>query len=270
MNRPILPNDKEMGYPRVCAHRGFSKIAPENSLPAFGAAVALGAEEIEFDLRATKDDVIISLHDPSLERTSDGTGAEVDHTYEELLQYDFGYKFHEDFRGLKVITFEDILRKFAGLVIMNIHIQIRNVTEAHLKEIIALIRKYDCADYCYFMVSEEETLKKLQELAPDIARCAGEEWGKHPDYLLEKAVHTGCTKIQLFTPFFPRYEEEFRKDYLQDMVKKAHEKGISCNLCIADDPKLARYYLDSGVDTLLTNDFLKIAICCEEYRKKEQ
>ena len=52
-----------MPYPRVCAHRGFSTIAPENSMPAFGAAVAMGAEEIEFDLWYTKDGEIVSIFD---------------------------------------------------------------------------------------------------------------------------------------------------------------------------------------------------------------
>jgi len=46
----VKPDEDAMPYPRVCAHRGFNTIAPENSMPAFGAAIALGAEEIEFDL----------------------------------------------------------------------------------------------------------------------------------------------------------------------------------------------------------------------------
>lgn len=79
-----------MPYPRLCAHRGFNTVAPENSLPAYGAAVALGAEEIEFDLWSTKDGVIVSCHDSTLDRVSDGTGVISDHTYEELLQLDFG------------------------------------------------------------------------------------------------------------------------------------------------------------------------------------
>jgi hypothetical protein len=51
----IVPHDAVMTYPRVCAQRGFGAIAPENSMPAFGAAVAMGAEEIEFDLWQTAD-----------------------------------------------------------------------------------------------------------------------------------------------------------------------------------------------------------------------
>ena len=93
-------------------------------MPAFGAAVAMGAEEIEFDLWTTKDGEIVSTHDPVLDRVSDGTGYVYDYTYEELLKYDFGAKYNEEFRGLRIVKFEDILKKFACHTIMNIHIKI--------------------------------------------------------------------------------------------------------------------------------------------------
>ena len=43
-------NEKELGFPRLCAHRGYNFTAPENTLPAFAMAVAMGADEIELDL----------------------------------------------------------------------------------------------------------------------------------------------------------------------------------------------------------------------------
>lgn len=70
----MVTSEDYMPYPRVCAHRGFNSIAPENSMPAFGAAVAMGAEEIEFDIWSTKDGVLVSCHDATLERVSDGQG----------------------------------------------------------------------------------------------------------------------------------------------------------------------------------------------------
>lgn len=76
--------------------------------------------------------------------------------------------------------------------------------------------------------------------------------------------------LQLFTPFFERYMNEFRQDHLDDIVSKAHVNGITCNLCIANEPELAEYYLSKGVDTLLTDDYLKIAICCENFRKNRE
>ena len=156
-------------YPRLCAHRGFNTVAPENSMPAFGAAVALGAEEIEFDLWATKDKVLVSCHDSTLDRVSNGSGKIYEHTYKELLALDFGVKHGEKFKGLKIPTFEDILKKFAGRVIMNIHVKIWDSDGADmLEEIVELIRRYDCEKYCYFMSRNDEMLKRAKEYEPSI------------------------------------------------------------------------------------------------------
>ena len=54
-----------MSKRKFCAHRGFNAVAPENTLPAFAAAVALGADEIEFDLWPTADGQLAVCHDPS-------------------------------------------------------------------------------------------------------------------------------------------------------------------------------------------------------------
>ena len=69
---------------KFCAHRGVSALMPENTLPAFAAALSLGADEIEFDVRLTKDSQLIISHDGTLERISDGTGNLSDYTLEEL------------------------------------------------------------------------------------------------------------------------------------------------------------------------------------------
>ena len=91
-------------------------------MPAFGAAIALGTDEIEFDLWPTKDGEIVSCHDDTLDRVSNGHGKIYEHTYDELKKLDFGSKFSEKFKGLKIVLFEDILKKFAGHGIMNIHV----------------------------------------------------------------------------------------------------------------------------------------------------
>ena len=67
-----------------CVHRGVSALMPENTLPAFAASLALGAEEIEFDIRETKDHKMIVSHDGNLDRISDGTGSLQDFTLDEL------------------------------------------------------------------------------------------------------------------------------------------------------------------------------------------
>lgn len=245
----VVPFDSVMEYPRICAHRGFNTIAPENSLPAFGAAVALGAQEIEFDIWSTKDRVLVSCHDSTLDRVSNGHGDIGEYTYDELLALDFGVKHGEKFKGLKIPTFEEILQKFAGRVIMNIHVKIwdMNSSDDMIEEIIGLVRKYDCEKHVYFMTYNDSIMKKVMQYAPDIGVCLGWDGNKDPLSLVERAIRLGTKKIQLFKPYFNRQS-----------VELAHEHGIICNVFWSDDPAEAIEFRRMGIDCILTNDYLSI------------
>ena len=255
----MVRNETQMPYPRICAHRGFNSVAPENSLPAFGSAVALGAEEIEFDIWHTIDGEIVSIHDPTLDRVSNGHGLIYEKTFKEVEELDFGSKFSEKFKGLKIVKFEDILKKFAGQVIMNVHVKTLSDeydTEA-MKKIVALIRRYDCSKHIYFMISHRGVIKKFKEYAPDIKICAG-HLASEPWLLVDKAIEFGLDKVQLFKPYFT-----------QETIDKAHANGIKCNVFFADDPAEAIKYLEMGIDTILTNDYLTIANATKDLRNKK-
>ncbi len=244
----VLP-DNRMPYPRLCAHRGFNTVAPENSMPAFGAAVALGAEEIEFDLWSTKDGVLVSCHDSTLDRVSNGSGKIYEHTYAELAALDFGVKHGEKFKGLKIPTFEEILQKFAGRVIMNIHVKIwdSDFEDPMMEQIVSLIRKYDCERHVYFMTTNDRIIAQAMQYAPDIGLCVGWDGNKDPMSIVDRAIALGAKKVQLFKPYFN-----------QESVDRAHAHGIRCNVFWADDPDEARRYLQMGIDTVLTNDYLTV------------
>ena len=245
----ILP-DERLSYPRLCAHRGFNTVCPENSMPAFGAAVALGAPEIEFDLWETKDHQIVSIHDSSLDRVSDGTGKVWDYTLDELRAFDFGKGFEGAYKGLRIVTFEEVLQKFACHVVMNIHIKSFNnvdpMDEAYLKKIIATIRKYDCEKYVYFMTGNDTLMRQLGTLAPDIARCVG--GGNARDLVVERSIEMGCEKVQFV-----------RKHFSKETIDLAHAHGIRCNIFWSDDPDEAAQWLDWGMDVILTNDYQRMA-----------
>jgi glycerophosphoryl diester phosphodiesterase len=83
----------------VIAHRGASAEAPENTLPAFEAAVQRGADAFELDVRLTADGAPVVIHDDTLDRTTDRTGLVRAHTLAELRSVDAGAKFTSD-RGL--------------------------------------------------------------------------------------------------------------------------------------------------------------------------
>lgn len=251
----IIKNNENLSYPRVCAHRGFSTIAPENSMPAYGAAVAMGAEEIEFDLWPTTDGEIVSCHDRNLERVSNGSGLITDYTYGELKKLDFGINFGEKFKGLRVLTFEEILKKFSCHTVMNIHVKPlsyeENYPEDIMKKIVSLIKKYDCEKYVYFMLETDFQIKQFKKYAPEIPVCVGHLEAR-PWEIVDRAIEMKCEKVQLFKPYFNR-----------EMIEKAHRNNIKCNVFWSDDPDETKEFLKMGIDTILTNDYNLISQCVE-------
>lgn len=242
----MIKTEKALSYPRICAHCGFSAVAPENSMPAFGAAVALGAQEIEFDLWPTADGEIVSIHDMNLDRVSNGTGLVTDRTLEELMQLDFGYKFSEKFKGLHIVKFEDILQKFSCQVIMNVHVKpfpYGGTPYTEMEKIVALIKKYGAESHVYFMLENDVQIQQFKKYAPDIPVCVG-HLSDRPWEIVDRAIEFGCEKVQFFKPYYNR-----------EMIEKAHKHGIKCNIFWSDDPKEAKEFLDMGIDTVLTNEY---------------
>lgn len=96
------------GLHRV-AHRGYSAVAPENTLPALAAAVLAGATVVEFDVRTTADDVPVLFHDRTVDRTTDGTGHVWDLTLDQMRRLDAGSRFSAAYAGLRVPLLSEAL-----------------------------------------------------------------------------------------------------------------------------------------------------------------
>jgi glycerophosphoryl diester phosphodiesterase len=105
------------------SHRGASGHAPENTLAALDAADRLGAETVEVDVQRTEDDVLVLMHDTTLERTTDveevfpdrGSYNVRDFTLEEIRELDAGAWFDSSFEGEPVPTFAEALDRMEEL-----------------------------------------------------------------------------------------------------------------------------------------------------------
>lgn len=104
----------------VVGHRGNRAHAPENTLPAFAEAVALGVDALELDVRLSADGEVVVLHDPTVDRTTNGHGAAADLPYATLAGLDAGYHFSRDGgrttpwrgRGAGIPRLADVLAAF--------------------------------------------------------------------------------------------------------------------------------------------------------------
>ena len=107
----------------VIAHRGDSAHFPENTIPSFDRALELAADAIEFDLRVSRDGEVVIIHDPTVDRTTNGSGAVDSLTLAELKLLDAGARFSLDggrtfpFRGqgLTIPTFDEMLARYASV-----------------------------------------------------------------------------------------------------------------------------------------------------------
>jgi glycerophosphoryl diester phosphodiesterase len=100
----------------VIAHRGEHRAHPENTLPAFQAAIDAGADFFELDVRTTRDGRLVLMHDATVDRTTSGTGAVRQLTFDQIRALDAGAKFNPQFAGTQIPTFEEALRLAHGKI----------------------------------------------------------------------------------------------------------------------------------------------------------
>lgn len=222
---------------KFCAHRGVSKLMPENALPSFAAAYALGADEIEFDIRLTKDERLIVSHDNHLERISDGKGLLSEYTLSELKEVNIGV--HKDW-VVPFCTPEEVFALFANSMIFNIHIKEHGEEGYLIQELLKLVKSHQADKSVYFSGSPSE-LEWMKRVAPDIQRTAI-QLPQDKVGIFEMAKEYGCSRVQFWLGMFD-----------QSLIDKLHGDKVSCNLYYADTFEDYEKYFGLGIDTILTN-----------------
>lgn len=121
----------------IYSHRGESKYAPENTMSAFYLAYLLNSEGIECDIRKTKDNKLVIIHDKTINRTSNGKGNVFEYNLSELKEFDFGNK---NFRDEKITTLDEFLKIFTN---KNIKIYLEVKESGYEKLIWDTVSKYN-------------------------------------------------------------------------------------------------------------------------------
>ena len=281
--------DRNCGYPRLCAHRGFNMAAPENTLPAFALAVAMGAQELELDLWPDADGDLIVCHDASVDRTSNGRGLISSLTTKEIKALDAGSWFSAAYQGTRFPLFEEVLDAVGNRAVLNIHIKSpregRIQSEAMAERGRILMERHE---------KHTEILPPLPigrgEILPEIENRKILPYPEK-DFLkimaalknaecLESVYITGeadvLTTARGLEPDMPRCCLEGHMNFSivehaieygctrlqfckgltsQDMIDQARAAGLICNLFWADTPEEAKAYMDIGIDCVLTNNY---------------
>ena len=158
-----------MTFERV-AHRGYSAVAPENTLPALAAAILAGATYVEFDVRTTADGVPVVIHDRTVDRTTDGQGHIWDLTLDEAQALDAGAWFSPAYAGAWIPALTEVLDLFpsadAGLLL-----EIKPPADLEqVKAILALVAERELLSRTVVQSFDPQILRLVREAAPDVRR----------------------------------------------------------------------------------------------------
>lgn len=227
----------------VIAHRGDSKAAPENTLPAFASAVKLGCDLVELDYHHSADGVPIVLHDYTLDRTTDARArwgeekaAVSDKSAEDLEVLDAGVWFGDQFRETKLPTLEESLD-----LIQNGSTTLIERKAGDAATCIDLLRKKKMLDQVVVQAFDWDFLVDCHKIEPNLILGAlGGRDLDGPDF--EKLEKTGAKVVGWF------------KDAVtEEVVQDVHAHDMKLWVWTVDDMEVAEGLIEMGVDGIISN-----------------
>jgi glycerophosphoryl diester phosphodiesterase len=227
--------------PILVAHRGWSARFAENSAPAFAAAIAAGADEIELDVRVSADGGLFVCHDDTLERVSDLSGPAGDAAMTDLRTAGVRMPDGTILPGLGFTTLDDVLTWFGRHVVLNLHVKEGVAPSAVLAGLER--RVVEPGMRRHYVAGDAAVLATAMRRCPDIPRCLVSSRTENVPAMLATAVELGCERVQFFHGNCDR-----------DDVHEARTMGLITNYYFADDVETAETLLAKGIDALLTND----------------
>jgi hypothetical protein len=214
----------------ISAHRGANKLAPENTLAAGKASVENGVTYIEMDIRTSKDGILYILHDPVLNRTTNGKGFFKNKKSEELNQLDAGSWFSADFKREPIPILKDYLLWAKGK--SKIYLDVK---KADLDQLVSLVRETEMQNDCFFWIRSKKKSLYLKSIAPEMhlkmnaknIKKAEEAKNKYKASIIEcnykhlngdfvKVCKENNLKIMLWG--LPQNEEGFKKALLHPAI----------------------------------------------------
>jgi glycerophosphoryl diester phosphodiesterase len=244
------------GGPLVMAHRGGKGLWPENTLYAFDQAVALGVDVLEMDIRRTAEGVLVVLHDDTVDRTTDGTGAVDALSLEEVKALDAGYNWTPDdgqtfpYRG-QGITVPTLAQVFAAYPAMPMNVEIKPDEPALAAPLCQLIRDSGVADRVLIASFHADAIRAFRQACPEVATTTAES-EVIPLFVLGKLFLEGVYGPRAEAVQVPEYQGGLRV-LTPRFVDAAHRRGLQVHAWTINDADDMRRLLDLGLDGIITD-----------------
>ncbi len=209
-------------------HRGARAYEPENTLLSFRKALELGVDAVELDVRQTKDSELVVIHDPTIDKTTNGKGVVNELTLKEIKQ------FVTD-KDEKIPTLEEAL----DFMDKKARIFIELKETGYESSVVSLIKDKGLVENVMIVSFHEDVLQKIKELS--------------------SKIETGLIYVQHKNPI--KAALELKAAYLLPMyrfvhtanVQKAHENGLKVLVWTINKPEEVKEYAEKGVDGIASD-----------------
>ena len=209
-------------------HRGARAYEPENTLSSFRRALELGVDAVELDVRKTRDNELVVIHNADVNKTTDGSGAVNELTLEEIKRF-------VTEKGEHVPTLEEVLDAVAKRVKVLVELKETGTEE----QVIDLIRKKRLTENVIIISFHEDALRKVRELSDEVETGLIYVRHKNP---IQAALGL---KAEYLLPLY-RFTHSSN-------VKKAHEAGLKVIVWTINNKEEADEYKKKGVDGIASD-----------------
>ncbi|MDX1357877.1 MAG: glycerophosphodiester phosphodiesterase [Clostridia bacterium] len=246
--------------PLVIAHGGAKDLFPENTMVAFDGAMEIGVDMLEIDVCLTKDNVLITHHDKTIDDMTEGIGLVRDYTYEELKAFNFGAGF-KDLDGnnpyenvhVSVTKLADVFMKYPD-ILYNVEIKDGGETgEIAASILYQLIREYNLQDQILVPSFSDETINHFRAITDNsvMTSSAREETKKFIYFHLAQADNL-IFDIEYEAMQLPLSNSGINLA-TKAIIRDAHRRNIAVHYWTIDDKETMRKLILMGVDGIITD-----------------
>ncbi|MEK6677776.1 MAG: glycerophosphodiester phosphodiesterase [Nitrospirota bacterium] len=258
------------GRPLNIAHRGGRGLSPEHTIFAYKKALQVGADVLEIDIHATKDSEIVVIHDPTVDRTTDGKGKVNELTLSEIKRLDAGYRFaikrgnkeEYPFRGKRLFipALQEVFSEFPN---QRINIEIKQIEPYIEDALFAIIKEMNMIDNVLVVSENNEAIKRFRKISKGAIAT-----GASVAEVRRFVIFMRLKMMPLYMPTADAFQiPEYHGDYhllTEGFIEKAHKKNIKIHVWTVNEKRDMERLIKMGVDGIITDypDLLNKVINC--------
>jgi len=259
--KPITVTPAPGEAPYIVAHRGISAKAPENTIAAFRLAVETpGIDIIELDVRLSRDEEVIVLHDRTLQRTTTGNGAARNYTLAELKQFDAGSWFHPRFSAERIPTLHEVFQTVQDTRWVDIEIKSdflhREAPGFLERRVLETVKEVGVADRVMYSSFDHRQMANIKRMEP--RAITGVIYNVYRDLGRLPSKLTGRVGASLFVCA--------KHELTRAMIRDAHEHGIPLCIYTLNSVADVQKILSVGIQGIISDNADDIVRIVKQFR----